>query len=130
VYLCLCKGVTERDVERCAGEGYCSEEALIAALGLDDAGTCGRCRREIRRGSLAEWLRGAAEAIGTIGAVSPIGRTAESNAFLGAAGPSTSPRAPRRPLGCGRAACGASLCPACAAGQLAASRPLVETSRP
>jgi bacterioferritin-associated ferredoxin len=47
VYICLCKGLTERDLEHCVRAGHTSAEALIAALGLDDPNTCGRCARGV-----------------------------------------------------------------------------------
>jgi bacterioferritin-associated ferredoxin len=47
MYLCLCKDVTERDVEQVARTGTTTPEALIGALGLDDDVCCGRCALEI-----------------------------------------------------------------------------------
>ncbi|MBI3973484.1 MAG: (2Fe-2S)-binding protein [Chloroflexi bacterium] len=47
MYVCLCKGLTESDVEACVRAGSTTPEALIAALGLDGDDTCGRCAREI-----------------------------------------------------------------------------------
>ena len=46
MYVCLCKGLTERDIDRCVQAGATTEEALVAALGLDDDDTCGRCARD------------------------------------------------------------------------------------
>ena len=47
MYLCLCKGVTAKDVKRLAWSGITTADALIAALGLADADCCGRCLLEI-----------------------------------------------------------------------------------
>jgi bacterioferritin-associated ferredoxin len=47
VYVCLCKGVTTREVERCLLAGHTTAEALAAALGFHDADACGRCAREV-----------------------------------------------------------------------------------
>jgi len=47
VYVCLCKGLTGRDVLRLARPGRISEEALIEDLGLNDRACCGRCARNI-----------------------------------------------------------------------------------
>lgn len=43
MYVCLCKGLTESDVRDAAASGHTSTEALIAILGLEDDGCCGRC---------------------------------------------------------------------------------------
>jgi bacterioferritin-associated ferredoxin len=47
VYVCLCRGLTEKDVRRVAEAGATTPATLIAALGLDDPCCCGRCRRNI-----------------------------------------------------------------------------------
>ena len=47
MYLCLCKDVTEREVEEVARAGTTTPEGLIGALGLDDDVCCGRCALEI-----------------------------------------------------------------------------------
>lgn len=47
MYVCLCKGLTERDVQGAAREGSFTAEALIARLGWEDDDCCGRCAREI-----------------------------------------------------------------------------------
>ena len=49
VYVCLCRGLTERDVRRSARDGNTTAEALIADLKLDDPGCCGRCRRNVQQ---------------------------------------------------------------------------------
>jgi bacterioferritin-associated ferredoxin len=47
VYVCLCKGLKESDVQRAARAGNTSPESLIGALGLRDPMCCGRCAREV-----------------------------------------------------------------------------------
>ncbi len=47
MYLCLCKGITERAVRRLGQAGPVSAPGLLLALGLDDDHCCGRCAREI-----------------------------------------------------------------------------------
>ena len=64
MYLCLCKGVSERDVDRCVEAGHCTADALITALGLDDPGACGRCRREIGQCGPAAWRGAESETLG------------------------------------------------------------------
>jgi bacterioferritin-associated ferredoxin len=49
VYVCLCRGLTEHDVERAAHAGATTGPVLIATLGLDDPRCCGRCARGIDR---------------------------------------------------------------------------------
>ena len=47
MYVCLCKGLTERDV-RDAGQGpSVNPESLVRCLGLDDEECCGRCAEKI-----------------------------------------------------------------------------------
>ncbi|MGH7230354.1 MAG: (2Fe-2S)-binding protein [Nitrospiraceae bacterium] len=48
MYVCLCKGLTETDVQSAAQEGNLAPEKLIAALRLDDDDCCGRCARNIQ----------------------------------------------------------------------------------
>jgi len=43
MYLCSCKGVSDKDVCRLGRCGIVSPEALIEALELDDEECCGRC---------------------------------------------------------------------------------------
>lgn len=45
MYVCLCKGLTESDVQKVAHEVRGDKHALIMALGLDDKDCCGRCAR-------------------------------------------------------------------------------------
>jgi bacterioferritin-associated ferredoxin len=47
MYVCLCKGLTESDVQRLAPPAPLCPQALIAALGLDDEVCCGRCAVEV-----------------------------------------------------------------------------------
>jgi bacterioferritin-associated ferredoxin len=66
MYLCLCKGVTEAQVHQVARAGITEGEALIAALGLDDAVCCGRCALEIEdfvTVARREWHRAQAPAL-------------------------------------------------------------------
>ena len=47
MYMCLCKGLTQSDVQRMAPALPLTEQALIAALGLDDEVCCGRCALDV-----------------------------------------------------------------------------------
>lgn len=47
MYLCLCKGLTESDVQRVAQACQANPKALTTALGLDDDDCCGRCAGNI-----------------------------------------------------------------------------------
>jgi bacterioferritin-associated ferredoxin len=47
MYVCLCKGLTESDVQRIAQAVGPESEALATALRLDDDDCCGRCARNI-----------------------------------------------------------------------------------
>lgn len=49
MYVCLCRGLTERDVREAALAGATTGPVLIARLGLDDPRCCGRCARGIDR---------------------------------------------------------------------------------
>jgi bacterioferritin-associated ferredoxin len=79
VYICLCKGLTERDLEHCVRAGHTSAEALIAALGLDDPNTCGRCARGVD--ALVAATSGAAG-----GPAAPVTRGTVGTGAAGAAG--------------------------------------------
>lgn len=46
MYICLCKGLTESDIQR-AVQSDQTPEALTTALGLDDDDCCGRCAGNI-----------------------------------------------------------------------------------
>ena len=107
MYLCLCKGITERDVERSVSAGHCTAEALVSALGLDEGGTCGRCPAEIGQCGLAAWCKGAKR-------LSVSGDRIDATIRITAGATATA-----RPPACGLAACGGSICAACAAQALA-----------
>lgn len=47
MYVCLCKGLTESDVQRIAQSGTVDPDSLTATLGLEDEDCCGRCVRNI-----------------------------------------------------------------------------------
>ncbi len=47
MYICLCKGLTESDVQEAGRSGVVSRSALMATFGLKDAGCCGRCAKNI-----------------------------------------------------------------------------------
>jgi bacterioferritin-associated ferredoxin len=47
MYLCLCKGLTESDVQRLCQKKAQSPDALVNTLGLEDDDCCGRCARNI-----------------------------------------------------------------------------------
>ena len=47
MYVCLCKGLTEADVQRVVQDGQLELQGLITALNLDDDDCCGRCARNI-----------------------------------------------------------------------------------
>jgi bacterioferritin-associated ferredoxin len=67
MYVCLCRGLKERDVRRAAREGHTTAEALVSRLGLDDPRCCGRCARNVVQFvelALDECARPAAEASG------------------------------------------------------------------
>ncbi|MBI4492240.1 MAG: hypothetical protein HY690_05550 [Chloroflexi bacterium] len=49
MYVCLCKGLTEADVQRLGRLGSTAPEVLITVLGLDEDDCCGRCARNIDR---------------------------------------------------------------------------------
>ena len=48
MYVCLCKGLRESDVERMGQLGITDAGTLTLALGLDDDGCCGRCAANVR----------------------------------------------------------------------------------
>lgn len=47
MYVCLCRSVTDRDVNRAIAQGHQSLPALQATLGV--ATGCGRCRNHVCR---------------------------------------------------------------------------------
>ncbi len=57
MYVCSCRGVTDRTICALAQAGVCDEEQVAATCGAGSV--CGGCRSEIRR-LISEWLAGAA----------------------------------------------------------------------
>ena len=49
MYVCLCRGIKEREVRAALHEGHTTREALIARMGWDDPRCCGRCARNADR---------------------------------------------------------------------------------
>jgi bacterioferritin-associated ferredoxin len=49
MYVCLCKGLTESDIQRAAQSCKLAPEALTEKLGLEDEDCCGRCVRNIQQ---------------------------------------------------------------------------------
>jgi bacterioferritin-associated ferredoxin len=47
MYVCLCKGLTESDVQQVARAGKVCPETLKTCFGLDDEDCCGRCAKNI-----------------------------------------------------------------------------------
>jgi bacterioferritin-associated ferredoxin len=47
MYLCLCKGITESDVREAGRAGIVMPCQLKAKFGLKEAGSCGRCSKNI-----------------------------------------------------------------------------------
>jgi bacterioferritin-associated ferredoxin len=47
MYLCLCKGLTESDVQRLCHKNAQCPDAVVKTLGLEDDECCGRCARNI-----------------------------------------------------------------------------------
>ena len=47
MYVCLCKGITEKDLHRAARAGVVTADGLTRTFGLDDTACCGRCVRNI-----------------------------------------------------------------------------------
>jgi len=42
MYICLCNGITDREIRQCAQDGACSLHDLEHSLGVGTS--CGRCR--------------------------------------------------------------------------------------
>lgn len=42
MYICLCNGITDREIRQCAQSGACSMSELECSLGVGVS--CGRCR--------------------------------------------------------------------------------------
>jgi bacterioferritin-associated ferredoxin len=49
MYVCLCKGLTEADIQRAAQSGMPDSDSLTRTLGLEDEDCCGRCIRDIHQ---------------------------------------------------------------------------------
>jgi bacterioferritin-associated ferredoxin len=47
MYVCLCKGLTESDVQQAALTGQVCPETLKMCFGLEDEDCCGRCAKNI-----------------------------------------------------------------------------------
>ena len=47
MFICNCHGITENEVRSLGEEGFIEPEELVACLGLDAPGSCGRCLRDI-----------------------------------------------------------------------------------
>lgn len=47
MYICLCRGIKESDVQELGRAGLVCPEALAATLGIDEPGCCGRCIQSI-----------------------------------------------------------------------------------
>jgi bacterioferritin-associated ferredoxin len=47
VYICLCKGIRESEVQALGRSGICSAAELAMTLGLEEDGSCGRCLQDI-----------------------------------------------------------------------------------
>jgi bacterioferritin-associated ferredoxin len=47
MYICLCKGLTESDVQRACESGIESGDCLIKQMGWDDEDCCGRCANKV-----------------------------------------------------------------------------------
>ncbi|WP_409421676.1 (2Fe-2S)-binding protein [Pseudaeromonas sp. ZJS20] len=67
MYVCLCLGITDKEVQQAIAEGAHSLSALRLKLGV--GGECGRCRRALREqlhghGILAASAQGNGQVIG------------------------------------------------------------------
>jgi len=47
MYVCLCKGLRETDIQQVALNGMVNAETVAKTFGLDDEDCCGRCARNI-----------------------------------------------------------------------------------
>jgi len=47
MYVCLCKGLTESDVQQAARNGKVCPDTLKTCFGLEDEDCCGRCAKNI-----------------------------------------------------------------------------------
>lgn len=48
MYVCLCKGLTETDVQQVMRGGQVCPETLKMCFGLEDEDCCGRCAKNIQ----------------------------------------------------------------------------------
>jgi len=48
MYVCLCRGLTESDIQQVGQAGIVEAERLVEVLGLNDDECCGRCARDIQ----------------------------------------------------------------------------------
>ena len=48
MYICLCRGLTESDIQQVGQAGIVEAERLVEVLGLNDDECCGRCARDIQ----------------------------------------------------------------------------------
>ncbi len=49
MYVCLCKGLKESDIQQVMQSGPMDPDSLATTLGLDDEDCCGRCARNIHQ---------------------------------------------------------------------------------
>lgn len=49
MYVCLCKGLTESDVQEAARGGKVCPDTLKMCFGLEDEDCCGRCAKNIHQ---------------------------------------------------------------------------------
>ena len=55
MYVCLCKGISDKEIRRAVSEGHGSLAALRQELGVaTQCGKCARCAREVLRVALRE----------------------------------------------------------------------------
>jgi len=59
MYICLCNGITERDIHCCVEEGACSMRDLETCLGVGTC--CGKCKPAARE--VLEETRAAGSAV-------------------------------------------------------------------
>ncbi len=55
MYVCLCKGVSDKEIHQAVSEGHCTLSALRQELGVaTQCGKCARCAREVLHEALRE----------------------------------------------------------------------------
>ena len=47
MYICVCKAITERQLESAINEGLCTRKQLFECFGL--GGDCGKCNKDIHQ---------------------------------------------------------------------------------